>query len=198
MTGWVVIGEDALCCTIGGCIARQVAAQALVQEPVSTGGRTKLKRDLARYQQLASRFRVLCIADTDGQCAKQMRSEWLPSGSSANFALRFAVTETESWVMADRERFAEFLGISVARVPTDPDGLSDPKAALLELARRTRDRELRADMVSMSNPAKPGSGYNGRLVHFVETRWRVAAASTRSNSLARAVRQVEAWVGAAQ
>jgi hypothetical protein len=193
MTGLVVIGEDALSCVLGRQIVQQVAGQAIVQEPISTGGATKLQRNLSRYSQLASRFRVLCIADTDGKCAKQMLATWLPAGTVTNFALRFAVTETESWVMADRERFAGFLGIRTSRVPGEPDDLADPKGALLNLARQVRSRELRADLVSPHNPTKPGSGYNGRLAEFVATQWRVDEAASQSKSLARAVRHVEGW-----
>lgn len=196
MTGLVVIGEDALCCALGRRIALTITGQPLALDPIQTGGVTGLRRNLARYCQLSDRFRVLCIADTDGGCAKDMRGEWLPKRSLPNFALRFAVQEAESWIMADREALADFLDVRVSRVPLNPDDVYDPKSSLLELARRARDRELRADLVSQFNPTKAGSGYNERLVAFVSTQWRPHVASGQSESLARAVRQVTNWAAA--
>lgn len=67
-----VVGEDGLSCALGVRLASDVLRQSLAQPPIDTKGVTKLVPALPRYAQLAARKPVLCIADTDGKCAKEL------------------------------------------------------------------------------------------------------------------------------
>lgn len=60
---------------------------------------------------------------------------------------RIAVRAAEAWILADRGRVAEWLGVPAARVPHDPDSLDDPKPTLVDLARRSRRSRMRRDLV---------------------------------------------------
>jgi hypothetical protein len=71
-------------------------------------------------------------------------------------------------------------------LPREPDAIADPKATIVDLARHSRRRELREDLVP-----RPGSGrstgpiYAGRLAEFAERDWRPNRAAMSSDSLRR-------------
>lgn len=140
----LVVGEDSLTCTLGGrLVAELLPAWQMPLPPIDKKGVTKLIPELHRYIRQAREFRpVLCIADTDGQCVKGLLDQWLPKHIPENFLLRLAVSEAESWLLADNEALASFLEISPARVPRTPDEIPDPKRSLLNLARRSKSRVI--------------------------------------------------------
>lgn len=196
MSHMFVIGEDAICCALGTRLVADVLGWELAQPPVNAGGASKLKNNLPRYVGLTHLHPVLCVADTDGKCAADLVPVWRPPNTARSFLLRFAVTEAESWLLADAEALANFFEVSEARIPRQPDELPDAKRAMVELARRSRKRPIRQEVVSTIDPSKPGNGYNLHLREFVERYWRSREAAPRSPSLQRAIRRL-AEVGAA-
>lgn len=186
-----VIGEDALCCALGNKLVDDVLGWQLAQPAVNTNGVTKLKPALSRYLGLAKVHPVLCIADTDGKCALHMIKEWLPRNASADFLLRFAVAESESWLLADSESLAQCFQVPEGKLPANPDDEMDAKRTLLGLARRSKRKMIRDEVVSHTDPNKPGAGYNVHLGEYVTAHWRPLVAATRSPSLARAIRRLE-------
>lgn len=188
MTRILVVGEDGLCCALGERLVGEALPNwSLSKEPINTGGITKLIPSLGRYAQQAQYVQpVLCVADTDGECAVKLRKNWLPVGAPAEFVLRLAVSEAESWLLADRLAIAQFFGIDPSNVRDDPDSLQDAKLEMLRLARRASG-SLRREMVSDIDPQRPGTGYNTHLRRFVLNHWRPSEAKTRSESLARAL-----------
>ena len=95
--------------------------------------------------------------------------------------------EVEAWLLGDGERIAEFLGLHVSRIPSQPELLDDPKLTIVNLARRSRRRDIRTDMVpSPESGRQVGPAYTSRLVEFV-SHWRPDAASERCKSLSRAM-----------
>lgn len=163
----------------------------LAQPAVNTRGVSKLVSALPRYINLARLHPVLCVADTDGKCAKRLRSEWLPKSVSNLFCLRLAVMEAESWVLADPDALASFFKVPASRIPADPDNIVDPKRAVLNLAVRSKDRLVRNEVVSSSDGSRPGAGYNFHLEEFAGRYWDPLRAASRSASLARAVRRIQ-------
>jgi hypothetical protein len=77
---------------------------------------------------------VLVDLDRDCDCAPPCVQKWLAT-PSARMCFRVAVRAIEAWLLADRERLAQLLGVSVAWLPTNPDYLEDPKRELIDLAR---------------------------------------------------------------
>ena len=163
---------------------------SLSRQPINTGGITKFLAALGRYAHQAQHVQpVLCLADTDRRCAVQLRNQWMPANATHEFILRFAVSEAESWLLADREAIAQFFGISKANIPLDPDSLDDAKLEMLRLVRRSSGI-LRREMISTLDSQKPGPGYNVHLQKFALEQWRPAAARVHSASLDRALRNV--------
>ena len=103
--------------------------------------------------------------------------------------LRVAVREVEAWLLADGETLARFLGVSRRSIPSDPERLVRPKEAMVRLGRRSRKGAIRKDMVPRRGSGRAvGPAYTSRLIEFVGTEWRPAAAAERSDSLKRAIR----------
>lgn len=193
----LVVGEDALCCALGERLVESCLPRwALSQPSIHTGGVTRLVKALPRYVEQAKQVQpVLCIADTDRRCALELLDGWLPRGGHPSLMLRLAVTESESWVLADRDAFANALQVSIKQVPRSPDSEIDPKRVVLTLASRSRRRQIREEVVSPLDPNKPGNGYNLHLCAFVGDRWDPNRAAVNSPSLQRAVRRLREFGG---
>lgn len=191
MSQLYVIGEDALCCALGESLARHVLGWALAQPPVDTKGVTKLQQSLERYAGLARVHPVLCVADTDRGCPVDWLQRWKPKHASQKFLLRLAVTEAESWLLADSQALASFLGIPKSRISPRPDELNDPTREILRLARQSRKRLIRQEVVSASDASKAGMGYNWHLCTFVREYWEPMRAMACSPSLTRTIHSLK-------
>jgi len=181
-----------LCCALGErLVASCLPNWQLAGPAIDTRGVTKLLPALPRYAQQARHVQpVLCIADTDGQCAVDLLTRWVPTPAEERMLLRFAVTEAESWLIADREGAAQALAIPLTRLPQWPDEVPDPKGLILTLAARSKKRAIREEVVSSGDPNRPGSGYNLHLSGFVRSYWDARRAALVSPSLARAVKRI--------
>lgn len=158
-------------------------------------GKPALLRSIAGYNHAAkySPWVVLVDLDRDCDCAPTCAGRWLAE-PAPQMLLRIAVRAIESWLLADHERVAELLGLSVKAIPSDPDQIENPKQRLVDLARRSRRRVIREELVPrVASGRAVGPFYTARMIEFVEdTRagWRPAAAVHRSDSLARCVRRL--------
>lgn len=141
-------------------------------------------------------FFLLTDLDSAYPCPSALVADWLggEANKHQNLIFRVAVREVEAWLLADAEGFAAFFGLSVRHVPAVPEGLPDPKAALIELARRARSKELRLRIVPRAgSTAVQGREYNSCLCEFVRSGWSPERASHRSLSLARAIQRLSVF-----
>lgn len=154
-----------------------------------------LKRNIIGFNKASKGMPYLILTDLDDEeCAPIMVREWLQQTRNPNLIFRIAVREVESWVLADRPGFAKFLGISQNKMPGNPDDLPDPKAYLISLAKISRKRALREDIVpKQGSTAKQGPAYNERLVSFVRAAWNPSTARQFSPSLNRTLKAIEAF-----
>ena len=194
----LVVGEDAPCCAFGERLVRQFLPTWRTPLPsIDTGGVTKLKSALPRYCEQARFVQpVLCIADTDGLCPVSILTDWLPIGTPDRLVLRLAVKEAESWALADAAGFAATYEVPVTKIPRQPDDAVDAKSTVLALARRSKSRKIRDEVVSVGSPTRPGTGYNLHLCRFIRQRWRPEEAMTRSPSLCRAIKRLQSLASA--
>ena len=192
MIGFAVATEDALSEAVAETLLGQIAGHS-VHRRLRQNGFGYLKRQIGAFNQMAKAVMpVLLVTDLDRlDCAPSLIASWLPGGPDAHLLFRVAVRETESWLLADRDAVAEFLGIPIARMPNRPDDLSNPKATLLDLVRKSKSRELKQDILPAPGVSFPvGLGYNDRLTRFVRERWDSRRAAQSSPSLARTVARV--------
>lgn len=135
----------------------------------------------------------LILTDLDrSPCPPDLLDDWLGNTTKPNsLLLRIAVREVEAWVIADRHRFARWLGIVDSIVPATPEACLDPKSDLLKLAEKSKYRELREGLLPKKNGAsKIGLEYNDLLCNFVIEKWRIEEASKIAPSLERAIRRL--------
>jgi hypothetical protein len=157
-------------------------------------GKHALDRGLKGYNS-AARFApwlVLRDLDHDADCAPELCAQLVPSKSS-QLALRVPVRSVESWLLADREAIAKYLGVQLVAAPSSPEDLNRPKRSLVDLARKSRRGDVRRDMVPAEGiSCEVGPAYAARLIEFALGLWRPEVAAQRSDSLARCLRALRA------
>lgn len=176
-------------------IARAVLGLAGLEvgQEIDCCGKGTLDRRLGGYNAAArgSPWVVLRDLDRDAPCPGELVARLLPSPARW-MRLRIAVHAGEAWLMADSERLASFLRISVALLPTSPDTIPDPKFQLVNLARRSTKPAIVADMVPKPGLGrKIGPAYEARLIEFALKHWRPHVARELSPSLDRTIRALE-------
>jgi hypothetical protein len=159
-------------------------------------GKSFLRKQMEAYN-LAARsapWIVLIDLDNDADCPPPLLKEWLPQ-PAPHMCFRVVVREIEAWLLADRERLAQFLNVRYSFIPHDPESLADPKHVLVDIARKSRRKEIREDMVPRPRSYRVvGPAYNSRLIQFVSDErngWRPDVAAGLSESLQRCLRQLE-------
>jgi hypothetical protein len=163
-------------------------------------GKQKLLKKIDSYNSAAvhSPWFVLIDLDSDAPCAAEACGLWLPE-PARRMCFNIAVTEVESWLLADVESIASFLGVSPARIPADPEKLIDPKSELVKIARRSRKREIRKGLVPRPDSGRMvGPAYASDIRKFALTAWRPEVAAAASPSLSRCLDKVRAEIEAAK
>jgi hypothetical protein len=86
---------------------------------------------------------------------------------------------------------SKWLGISLAHLPADPDGLANPKQEFVNLAHRSIRGPIFSDLVPRGGSGRMvGPLYTARLIEFIqdeENGWRPDQALAVSDSLGRCV-----------
>jgi hypothetical protein len=162
---------------------------AVPGEVYGKAGKTHLRRRVDGYNNAARHGPWLVLVDlnNDADCAPLLRAEWLPK-SAPWLCFRVAVRQVEAWLMGDAETLARYLGVARNRIPDDPERLPNAKVEMVKIARQSRMRAIREDMVP-----RPGSGravgpaYASRLIEYTQTYWRPEIAARRANSLRRTI-----------
>ena len=153
-------------------------------------GKPALLDRLEGYNAAARHAPWIVLVDLNGdcECAPIALQNWLPYPEPL-MCFRIVVRAIESWLLADRERLASTLRVAKSRIPINPESLENPKRTIVEIARRSRSRDVREDMVPRDGSGRNvGPAYTSRLMDFVrdsETGWRPNIAASASDSLSR-------------
>jgi len=152
-----------------------------------------LKSNMKKFNKIAAQYPMIVVTDLDNKtCPVELRSDWITFSRNPKLIFRIAVRETESWLLADTEAICSFLNISPRLCPQSPDDLHDPKQALLKLVRRSKNRDIKHDILpSPKGTTSPvGLGYNERMLSFVRSYWDLNRASSKSESLKRMLDEI--------
>ncbi len=181
--------EDALTESLALKILRTIPTHYATQTIYNRGGYGYLKRTMDGFNNAAKGTPFLVGTDLDKyECPPALIADWLTHPKNHNLLIRVAVREAEAWTLADRDSFASFLGINVAKMPGNVEALPNPKEALIQLARGSRKRQLREDICPPPNSTrKIGPNYNARLGSFVSESWNPSVARLNSPSLDRTI-----------
>jgi hypothetical protein len=155
-------------------------------------GKVRLDARLSGYNH-AARFGpwlVLRDLDHDADCAPTLVTRLLPKPAE-QMLLRVPVRTVESWLLADRENFANYFGVSLAVVPSTPEDLERPKRTVVDLARRSTKRGIREGVVPAPGiSAEVGPGYSTAIIEFATRVWNPERAAEASPSLMRCLRSL--------
>jgi len=122
--------------------------------------------------------------DTGFECPPDVVSHWVPH-RNPNLLFRVVVPEVESWLLADRAGLADFLHVSLGRIPSTPEAVEDPKSCLIGAARRSRSSRVRDALVPpIGATSAVGRLYTSEIVSFIRHHWNLDRACRASPSLA--------------
>jgi hypothetical protein len=181
--------EDQLSEAVGERLVNETGGRLQVCVRMGRRGNAYLKAKLPELSRLANSVPVMLLTDLDRiDCPPTLIRNWLGRRALPDDLLfRVAVRETEAWLMADLEGFADFTGVPPDRLPREPETLADPKETLVNLVRRHGRAKIRSEVVPPPRSrAKVGLGYNAVLCEFVRERWSPERAAPVTESLARA------------
>lgn len=146
-------------------------------------GNTYIKEKLSSFNQAAKFTPYLVLTDLDQiDCAPKLFDEWIKFKRHNNLIFRIAVREAEAWLLADRENFASFLGISTNRIEGYPESILNPKEYILQLATKSKKRNIKEDLIPKGD-AIIGRNYNTCLADFIINYWDIENAMQQSKSL---------------
>lgn len=187
----------------------EVVVRRLLSEVGASAGPVYGKKGKGHLQQringynAAARYSpwiVLIDLDHDADCAPPLTQDWLPAPSD-KMCFRVAVREVEAWLFADRDRLANFLSVAKSHVPLAPEAVHDTKNVIVDLATRSRRRDIRQDMVPRAGSGRlVGPAYTSRLIEYVQDRqtgWRPQVAAEHSESLRKCIACLQGLADAA-
>ena len=178
--------EDELSEVISTKILKSFGIEVMVV--LGNNGNGYLRKKSPELNRSARGLDIFLLTDLDStrNCPPEHIRSWIKVPLNPRFFFRVAVMEVESWLMVDRTGVANFLSIRVNRIPLNTDNIPNPKEFPVSLARRSKKRRLRDELVPEPGAKIPvGYGYNTRLMEFIREHWNLERAATISPSLKR-------------
>lgn len=158
-------------------------------------GKNYLKENVGRFNQAARHGKWVLLVDLnkDAECPPPLIASWLPA-RHPNLQFRVAVRAIEAWLLAERKEMARFLAVSPQRIPMVPEEEQRPKNTLIDLARYSKSRSIRSDIVPPEgSSASQGKLYTTRLIEFALRYWNPRRAAANSPSLKRSLDSLLCW-----
>jgi hypothetical protein len=184
--------EDSLSETVARKILKQSDKNYCVINCLGRKGFGYLKTKINKFNEASKQLPFFVLIDQDNGCPPEKIDSWLKCKVNSNFIFRIAVMEIESWVMADRDSFLNFLVSLNLIYHIKWTKLPDPKQFFLNITKKTRKRRLKQDIIPIpGSTAKIGPDYNACISDFVRDRWNVHEAIRHSESLNRAFKKIQ-------
>ena len=195
-----VAAEDALLVAIAKRLLAEFGDKYVVTGRIkTTGGRAEIDKNARKWNQSAARGNVhFVLRDMDSlappenpdKCPESEINRLLDGAEKhSRFLFRFAVAESENWLLADFDNLLNFLGVRRMSVQS-PDGIKDGKEYLLRIAAKSRNKVMR-DGLTRDGGAKTGILWNRTLSDFVRDKWDPANAAKHSKSLHRTLARLK-------
>jgi len=192
-----LVVEDELSEAIARKLLESGSRPYAVRVVYNRGGYGYIKKNIRGFNNAARGTPYLILTDLDArECPPSMIGRWFGQASlEPNLLFRVAVRDVEAWLLAHRSAFAEFVGVREGLVPQDVEQIRDPKKKLIEIARRSRRKRIRQDIVPPRDSTREqGPDYNGRLARFVKDHWDPRHCAAVSRSLEKAVQRIDSFV----
>jgi hypothetical protein len=189
MTDIILFSEDALIEQAAQKIIACENPRLTVSNLMGRRGFSYFQSRVDQIRKSATSLKFLIFLDGDELgtiCPSDAISRWFQTSQPDNIYVRFAFHEVESWLLADRDNLAAFLNVPTSAVPVITDKDRNTKEMLVQLARRSRSREIVQDLVPAPGfTSSVGPAYNSRVSKFIQTNWDVRTAAESNSSLAR-------------
>jgi len=107
-------------------------------------GKHNLDARIASYAEAARRGTPIAILrdlDDDAPCAGDLIQKLVSDRPDLLF-FRIAVVELEAWLVAERELFANHIGVSISRLPREPEKTGKIRPAILGAAPHSKLRDV--------------------------------------------------------
>jgi len=130
--------------------------------------------------------------DTGLMCPPEVVASWLPHRNQ-RMIFRVVEREIESWLLADRQNIANFMKVSLDKIPQYPETLKDPKQSLISIARGSKSSKVRSAIVPRQGSiAQVGKLYTSEIINFINTMWNIESARVIAPSLDKCLIALEA------
>ena len=166
---------------------------AKIVKRIGFQGKSDLEGKTPELNRAANGITVFMLTDLDTprECPPGLIRSWVRGTLNPRFFFRVAVMEVESWIMADRMGFSDFLSVPLHRIPSPTDNILNPKEFLLSLARRSKKKAVREALVPAQGATlSVGNEYNTLLSEFVRKHWNLERAASVSPSLKRTLDRI--------
>lgn len=184
---------------VEGLLDEAIAVSLLSHTGHETGvtfgkkGWTYIERRVQAFDRACGSDGLLTLVDfmdTKMNCPATILDTWIPNRNPRHL-FRVVIREIESWILADRAAIADFLRVPLAKVPTQPELLVDPKLTLINLARTSRSRSIRTGLVPREGyAASEGPLYSSEMTRFVNDHWSAPVAALQSASLSKCIERL--------
>ncbi|MCX7727782.1 MAG: DUF4276 family protein, partial [Chitinispirillaceae bacterium] len=156
------------------------------------GGNSYLN-DLKKINEASRMIPHIILTDLDNSpCVPTFVNKWINFTLNDNLLFRVAVKEIDAWLIADREAFSEFIGIPLAKIPSDTQTILDPKEFIIQMAKKSKKKHIK-DIIPVGS-AKQGPGYNSILTKFITQVWCPYRASKHNESLNKSIKKIENFI----
>ena len=186
----IAVVEDGLSESVVRKVVAEIRPDLTIYQVMRKNGQGYIRTKVRELNRVAHRIPVFVLVDLDRPepCPADLIRNLLPIPHGPHLLFRVAVMEIESWVLADRRGFAKFLGVPKDSLPEQPDAVGDPKELIVSLARKSKRKEIREDLIpSAGGVRRTGAAFNPRLIAFVENDWSLQDAAAASPSLRKTV-----------
>jgi hypothetical protein len=195
---WLVLTEGKLEVPAINRLFSEVGADVGGLQPLIAGSNEQFWEKARRFNRAAKSGIGVVVGLVDQEnpaaCAPMLLHEGLGENKVDSFVLRVAERMLEDWLLADVEGFARFVGVARKVVEKEAGNtLIHPKVRIVNLARRSRTREIREDLVpELNSRGLVGRGYTLQMERFITEYWNPRRAASRNDSLERAITALEA------
>lgn len=195
-----IVGEDAVTQAIIEKLIFEYRNDLIIDRRLPARG-TQIKNLAPKYNLLQSPVFLLADLDTY-HCPPSLIQDWIgQEAHNGNFLFRIAHEEAETWLMADRQGFSNWLNVDVDLIP-QPQIIDKRKGIqeiicplkpslfmMREIATHSPNEKLREYLLPIEG-AKKGPGYNTAMLSFISNHWNTENAANNSYSLAKAIQRL--------
>ncbi|HDX8444990.1 DUF4276 family protein [Aeromonas hydrophila] len=184
-----IASEDIISETVLSKIVSEICAGEIVHRLGRTGC-GDLTKNISKYNKLAMLHPVILMLDLDSRsCADAYVSSICAKiKKDPGLHIVVPVTEIESWLLSDKKTLSACLGVNEKIMPVEPDKLINPKQTIINLARKSKLREIKSGLPpATGEKCSIGISYNTVLCDYVNNYWRVNVAKEYSPSLQKTV-----------